>query len=194
MDASPPTTLSYAPLTRDRWGDLEALFEKNGACDGCWCMWWRQTHARFMQDCGEKNRRAMHAIVDSGAVPGIVAYDGPVPVGWCSVAPREDFPRLCRSPLLKPIDDEPVWSVVCFFVHRSVRGRGVTRVLLSAAINYAAQNGAAVVEGYPRDTAVKHYSAADLYVGTVSLFKSAGFTEAARRSPTRPIMRYRIEE
>ncbi len=182
----------FAPLTPERWGDLEALFREDRTCDECWCMWWRQTHARFMQNRGEANRRAMQEIVRSGVVPGIIAYDGVVPVGWCSVAPREDFPRICRSPVIGPIDDEPAWSVACFAVGRLARGRGVMRALLSAAIQYAVQNGAAVVEGYPRDTAVKRFSAADLYVGTVSLFESAGFIEVARRSPTRPIMRYRV--
>ncbi len=188
-----PLTLTFTPLTPERWGDFEALFGKNGTCDECWCMWWRQTHARFMQNRGEANRRAMREIVRSGVVPGIIAYDGVVPVGWCSVAPREDFTRICRSPVIGPIDDEPVWSVACFVVGRSARGRGVMRALLSAAVGHAAGHGARIVEGYPKDTAVKHYSAADLYVGTVSLFEAAGFTEAARRSPTRPIMRYRIE-
>ncbi len=183
---------AFVPLTPGQWGDFEALFREDRTCDECWCMWWRQTHARFMQNRGEANRCAMQEIVQSGRVPGIIAYDGATPVGWCSVAPREDFPRICRSPLIGPIDDEPVWSVACFVVGRLARGRGVMRALLSAAIRHAVQNGAAVVEGYPRDTAVKRFSAADLYVGTVSLFESAGFVEAARRSPTRPIMRYRV--
>jgi len=192
MRPGPLMNLSFAPLTPERWADFEALFCPDRTCDECWCMWWRQTHARFMKNRGERNRRAMKQIVDSGAVPGIIAYDGSAPVGWCSVAPREEFGRLNRSPVLKPIDDERVWSIVCFVVHRGARGRGVMRALLSAAVTYAAQNGAAVVEGYPRDTAVKHYSTADLYVGTVSLFSGAGFSEAARRSPSRPIMRYSI--
>jgi GNAT superfamily N-acetyltransferase len=182
----------FAPLTMDRWDDFETLFGKNRTCEECWCMWWRLTDAHFTRGRGENNRRAMHEIVRSGIVPGIIAYDGATPVGWCSVAPREDFGRLCRSPVLRRIDDAAVWSVVCFFVHRSARGRGLMRALLPAAVHYAAENGAAIVEGYPRDTAVKRYSAADLYVGTVSLFTAARFIEAARRSPMRPIMRYYV--
>ena len=194
MSPSTPSNspLTFLPLTLERWTDLEALFGENATCDECWCMWWRQTHARFMQNRGEANRRAMQEIVRSGVVPGIIAYDGDNPVGWCSVAQREQFGRLVRSPILKPIDDEPVWSVACFVVGRSARGRGVMRALLPAAVKYAAENGATIVEGYPRDTAVKRYSAADLYLGTVSLFTAAGFAEAARRSPARPIMRYRV--
>jgi GNAT superfamily N-acetyltransferase len=183
---------AFAPLTPERWGDFEELFREDRTCDECWCMWWRQTHARFMQNRGEANRRAMQEIVLSGVVPGIIAYDGATPVGWCSVAPREDFPRICRSPVIGPIDDEPVWSVACFVVGRSARGRGVMRALLSAAVGHAAGHGARIVEGYPRDTAARRYSAADLYVGTVSLFEAAGFVEAIRRSPARPIMRYRV--
>lgn len=189
----PRVNPAFAPVTRERWDDFEALFRTDRTCNECWCMWWRRTHADFMQDHGEGNRRAMRAIVDSGAVPGIIAYDGDTPIGWCSVAPRNEFARINRSPILKPIDDEPVWSIVCFFVGRDARGRGLMRALLTAAVDHAARNGAAVVEGYPRDTAIKRFSAPDLYVGTVSLFEAEGFKEAIRRSPTRPIMRYHIK-
>ncbi|MBN2224851.1 MAG: GNAT family N-acetyltransferase [Deltaproteobacteria bacterium] len=191
-DRITPISPECFPLTPDRWDDFDALFGENRACNGCWCMWWRLTHAEFYAGLGRRNKEAMKRIVDSGEVPGLIAYSGDNPVGWCSVAPRERFGRLNRSPILKRIDDEPVWSVVCFCVHRTARGRGLMRALVSAAVRHAAERGARIVEGYPRDTAVKHYSVADLYVGTVSLFKAAGFVEAARRSPAKPIMRYRV--
>ena len=103
-------------LTPERWTDFEELFGERGAAGGCWCMWWRLTQREFDAQKGEGNRRAMKAIVDSGRVPGVLAYHEGQPVGWCSVAPREEFPRLGRSRILKPVDDEPVWSVVCFFI------------------------------------------------------------------------------
>ena len=98
----------FHPLTPDRWSDFEGLFGRHGAAGGCWCMWWRQTAREFDARKGESNRRAMKRIVTSGRTPGILAYHEGETVGWCSVAPREEFPRLERSRILKPLDDEPV--------------------------------------------------------------------------------------
>ncbi len=155
-------------------------------------MWWRQTSSEFNAMKGEANRRAMKAIVRSGRVPGLIAYRGNQPVGWCSVAPREEFPRLERSRILKPVDDKPVWAVVCFFIARPHRGTGVGIQLLRAAVEYVGKRGGRIVEGYAVEP--KRGRTADLFVyhGPVSLFRSAGFKEVARRSATRPIMRYMI--
>src|SRR5512133_3165977 len=141
----------FHPLTPDRWQDFETLFGKNGACAGCWCMWWRETRSEFEKNAYEPNRRAMQQIVETGRVPGILAYLDGAPAGWCSVAPREDFPSLDRSRVLKRVDDRPVWSIVCFFVKRPYRRSGLTLSLLHAAVEHARQNGAQVVEGYPKD-------------------------------------------
>ncbi|GAB4506196.1 MAG: GNAT family N-acetyltransferase [Anaerolineales bacterium] len=183
---------SLHPLTPERWHDFEALFGPRGACGGCWCMWWRLTRAEFDRMKGEGNREAMRALVESVRVPGILAYAGGMPVGWCSVAPREEFGALARSRVLRPVDDAPVWSVVCFFVDKAHRRRGLTVALLRAAVDYAAAHGATVVEGYPTDPKKADAPAAFLYTGTVSAFRKAGFVEVARGSPSRPIMRYVI--
>ena len=116
----------FKPLTKDRWSDFEELFGKRGAYGGCWCMWWRLTRKEFEQGQGEGNRQAMHAIVNSGKIPGILAYHKGKPVGWCSVAPREQFGPLERSRILKRIDDRAVWSIVCFFVAKGLRRQGIT--------------------------------------------------------------------
>lgn len=121
------------PLKSDRWGDFEELFGEKGACGGCWCMWWRIKRSEFELQKGEGNRTAMRALVDSGQVPGLLAYLDGRPVGWCSVAPREAYPVLDRSRILKPVDDTPLWSVVCFFVARGHRRRGVSGALRDAA-------------------------------------------------------------
>ena len=186
--------LTFHPLTPDRWVDLEQLFGPRGACGGCWCMWWRQTQAEYERNKGEPNRRAMKRIVDSGRVPGILAYDRGRPVGWCSVGPRESYPRLERSRILKKIDDRPVWSVVCFYVARSHRRRGLAIELLRAAVRYAAEHGGRIVEGYPVEPRKESAPDVFLYHGLASQFRQVGFREAARRSQTRPIMRYRIQE
>jgi GNAT superfamily N-acetyltransferase len=180
------------PVTADRWEDLVGLFGKNGAYSGCWCMWFRETSREFSERGNAGNRRALHEIVHQGRVPGLLAYRAGRPVGWCSVAPRGEFGRLNRSPTLKPVDEQPVWSVVCFFVDRAHRGQGVAEELLETAVNYAARRGARLVEAYPVDTSGRKYRPADLYTGTVDLFGAAGFTEVARRSEARPIMRYRV--
>src|SRR3990172_1965762 len=141
--------LAFHAATPERWADVEKLFGQHGACGGCWCMWFRQTRSQFAKEAGEPNRLALQSLVESGVVPGLLAYDGVEPVGWVAVEPRESFAALARSRILKRVDAQPVWSVVCFFVARSFRGKGLMTALLNAAVDYARQRGAAVVEGYP---------------------------------------------
>ena len=105
--------LAIRPLTPDRLPALEDLFGKQGPVSRCWCMYWRLRRSEFEQLSGDGNREMLKAIVDSGEVPGILAYTGEQPIGWCSVAPRADFSTLDRSRILKPVDDEPVWSITC---------------------------------------------------------------------------------
>jgi GNAT superfamily N-acetyltransferase len=180
-------------LTPERWSDFEKLFGPRGACGGCWCMYWRQSHSEYEHQHGELNRQNIKAIVDSGNIPGILAYSADQPVGWCSIAPREAFPTLARSRILKPVDDQPVWSVVCFFIARSQRRTGLSVKLLQASVDYARANGARIVEGYPVEPKGGKSPDVFAHTGVYSAFKQAGFTEVIRRSETRPIMRFRIE-
>ena len=191
---TPATDLRYYPLTNDRWEDFETLFGKNGALGGCWCMWWRISRAEFDRQKGEGNRKAMKAIVAAGDVPGILVYENSIAVGWCSVAPREQFASLNRSPVLKRIDDRPVWSIVCFFVGREHRGKGIMRRLIQAAVDYSASKGADIVEAYPaepRDR--KKLGGETVFMGLPGLFRSLGFRVAARPSKAKTIMRYFIK-
>lgn len=183
---------TFHPLTSDRWSDFEKLFGPRGACGGCWCMYWRLSRPQFEDQHGELNRRNMKALVDSGIIPGILAYAGEEPIGWCSIAPREEFPTLARSRILKPVDDQTVWSVVCFFVARGQRKKGLTVQLLRAAIEFARSKGAKVIEGYPVESKDGKSPDVFVYTGLSSAFKKAGFTEVLRRSETRPIMRYSL--
>jgi GNAT superfamily N-acetyltransferase len=157
-------------------------------------MWWRITRSEFDRTSGTQRRRAMKKIVESGKVPGLLAYDGREPIGWVSVAPRAHFPVLDRSRVLRPIDDTPVWSVVCFFIRKDFRHRGMTEKLLGAAIDYVRRKGGRVVEGYPLDTTKRDVSNMSAFTGFVSAFRRAGFRECARRSEKRPIMRYAIKK
>jgi GNAT superfamily N-acetyltransferase len=186
--------LEFHPLTPKRWTDLEKLFGKHGACGGCWCMWWRLARSEFDKQKGEGNRKALKEIVDSGEIPGILAYANNEPIGWCSVAPRDSFSALERSRVLKRVDDKPVWSVVCFFVARQFRHKGVTVALLKAAVEHVKEHGGKIVEGYPKEPKNGYSPDPFVYTGVASAFCKAGFIEVLRRSETRPIMRYLIGE
>jgi len=188
----PIMDLEFHSLTPERWKDLETLFGARGACGGCWCMWWRLKRSQFEKQKGLENKRTLKKIVDSGEIPGILAYTNGQPIAWCSVAQRSTYPVLERSRILKRIDDEPVWSVVCFFVARSFRHRRVTVKLLRAAIKYVSEQGGKIVEGYPVEPKKGQMPDAFAWTGLVSAFRKAGFVEVLRRSPTRPIMRYTL--
>jgi GNAT superfamily N-acetyltransferase len=192
--ASKPLALSFRPLTSELWPDLEALFGARGACGGCWCMTWRLTRAEYERNRGEPNRRAFQQIVASGTPVGLLAYVESEPVGWCAIAPRDEFPTLDRSRILKRIDELPVWSVVCFFVRRAYRHKGISTRLLSAAVDFAAEQGARIVEGYPVEPRKAEMPSIFAWTGLAASFRQAGFVEVARRSETRPIMRIEPSE
>lgn len=181
--------LAFRPLTPARWRDLEGLFGERGACGGCWCMWWRLKRSQFEKQKGAGNKRALKRLVASGQVPGLLAYANGQPVAWCAVAPRESYSVLERSRVLARVDEQPVWSVGCFFVAKPFRGRGLTVKLLRAAVAYARKQGARIVEGYPVEPRKGRMPDAFAYTGLPSAFRQAGFVEVLRRSATRPIMR-----
>jgi GNAT superfamily N-acetyltransferase len=180
--------IHIAALTPARWGDFEELFGPNGACGGCWCMWWRQTRREFEANHGDANRRAFKAIVRRGPPPGLIAYVEGRPVGWCQVCPRDDLPVLNRSPLLKRVDETPVWSVSCFFIKAGFRRHGLTGHLIDAAKDHARHMGASVLEAYPWDARQKK-SSSTVFTGAASTFARHGFKVVARRVTRRPIVR-----
>jgi GNAT superfamily N-acetyltransferase len=185
--------LSFHPLTPDRWADLEKLFGERGACGGCWCMHWRLPRAEFSQQLGEANRQKLMEIVNRGEIPGILAYANDQPVGWCALAPRQSYPLLSRSRVLAPPDEQPVWSVVCFFIAKPHRRQKVSTQLLQSAVDYARTKGARIVEGYPIEPKKESYPDTFAFTGLANAFRATGFVEVLRRSPTRPIMRYTIQ-
>jgi GNAT superfamily N-acetyltransferase len=188
-------SLTFHPLTPERWEAFETLFGERGACGGCWCMLWRRSRSEFEENKGAGNRKAMKVLVEKGTEPGILAFAGEEPVGWCAVAPREDYPGLGRSRILKPVDDVPVWSVSCLFVAKGYRGQGVSVALLKAAVEFVAECGGTVVEGYPVEPKEdgKEIPAAFAWTGLASAFVRAGFREHRRGSETRPIMRRTVK-
>lgn len=187
---APQPLVEVHPLTSARWEDLERLFGEKGAGGGCWCMWWRLTRSRFEQRRGEGNRQALKGIVDTGDVPGLVAYMNGEPAGWCSLGPREAFPRLERSRKLARVDKQAVWSIVCLYVGKTFRRQGVSGKLVAAAVQHAAAHGARTVEGYPFEPKGSRASASSAWTGLASTYREAGFVEVLRRSPNQAIMRY----
>ena len=187
MPAKP--RVQFQPVTPDRWSDMAKLFGKRGACAGCWCMYWRLARSEFDRRKGDGNRRAMYRVVKRGGEPGLLAYVNGEPAGWCSVAPREQFPGLARSRILKPVDDQPVWSITCLFIQKDHRRTGLSARLLAAAVKHVKRSGGKVVEGYPVEPRKDRMPDAFAWTGIASAYLRAGFREVARRSDTRPIMR-----
>ncbi len=185
-------TLKFRPVTLARWPDLERLFGERGACGGCWCMAWRLRNKDWVAGKGPKNKRALMKIVKSGGRPGLLAYMGRDPIAWCSLAPREQYLSLANSRVLKPVDDQPVWSVSCLFVLKPFRRAGVSTRLLRAGVEFASKRGARIVEGYPVIPTMEKTPDPFIWTGVPSAFLKAGFREVARRSKTRPIMRREI--
>lgn len=191
-------TFSTRPLTPGTWADLEELFGLPGGSivRGCWCMFYRRSGkppgaGGPPGSVKAANKQAMCDLVSSGVVPGLIGYSDGHPAGWISFGPREEFEKLRRSPVMKPVDDTPVWSVVCSYVARPYRGRGMQRLLLDAAIGYAGRNGARVLEAYPIDKTARSHDDF-MFFGARSLYERAGFREVVRRSPTRVVMRLEL--
>jgi GNAT superfamily N-acetyltransferase len=180
----------FRPATAANWPHLETLFGERGACGGCWCMAWRFPPAQWRAQKGTENKKALRRLVSIDPAPGIIGFLRREPIGWCAVAPRNSYPFLERSKVLAPVDDSPVWSISCLFVAKHQRKKGLTPLLLTEAVSFAAKHGAGMVEGYPTEPFSKHAPDPFLWTGTVSAFRAAGFSEVARRSKTRPIMRY----
>ena len=193
--------LEFHPLTPKRLPDLASLFEQGGDPKWCWCASFRVRGMDFTKARPADNRavleKAARTDARRGRAPGLIAYRDGEAVGWVSLAPREDFDRLEHSTVLARVDEKPVWSIVCFVVGRRARGQGVANALLAAAIDYARDHGATLLEAYPTDAADGRIPSANAYMGTLSMFERAGFTEVDRRQANgsvrpRPIVRRAI--
>ena len=181
--------LTIRALTPDLWPALEDLFGENGACNGCWCMYWRIGSAYRQRPRG-KNQAAFREVVTHGPPPGLLAFDGDVAVGWCQLTPRDALPWLDRVWRLQRVDDVPVWSLSCLYVRKGYRKQGVTSALIAAALKAARRAKAPALEAYPFD-ADESPSASG--TGYASTFARAGFKTVARRTPPRPIMRHDLK-
>jgi len=171
------------PLEPKDWPLIERLFGDNGACGGCWCMYWRapSTGKYWEEHKGARNRVDFEALVRSGRATGILAFDAATPIGWCSIAPRNDFAYLARARKIPPAISDKTWSITCFFIDRSSRNSGVASKLVTAAVDYARGRNATYVESYPvtPKSAGTKIPDAFAHTGLPSLFEAAGFTAVA---------------
>jgi GNAT superfamily N-acetyltransferase len=179
------------PATSAQWPALEDLFGRSGASNGCWCMYWR-IGPRYRDRPRADNKEDLRQLAASGRPPGLLAFHGDQAVGWCELAPRAELAWLARARYLGPVDDLPVWSVPCFYVRSSHRGRGVMDALIEGALPTAATAGAPALEAYPVDTTVPSHTG-NLFPGIAAAFARHGFEVVARRKPDRPVMRKLLE-
>lgn len=179
-------------LTPALWPDLEALFGNNGACGGCWCMYWRQERGEDWSKLkGATNKRRLRGLVRTGRAHGVLAYVDGEPVGWAAFERRRDLAKLDRAPSLACDDAEKVWSLPCFFVKAGYRRQGVASALLAAAIKAVRRRSGAVVEAYPVRSAKfgKAIPAAFAWTGTIPMFEAAGFEPVGPREGGKQRMR-----
>jgi len=177
--------LKILPLTPALWPAIENLFGEFGACNGCWCMYWR-VGAAYRKRPRAANKAGFHDVVFQGPPPGLIALHQNTAVGWCQLTPRNALPWLDRTWRLRRVDDVPVWSISCFYVRKGYRRLGVTSALIEAADNAARAGGAPVLEAYPLDAEATPSASGTGYSST---FLRAGFEIVARHVPGRPIMR-----
>jgi len=192
------TKVKVFPATAERWKDIQLLFGEKGAYAGCWCMFWRLDRADFKKMKGEGTKAVLKGMTFNNDVAGLLAYVDGKPIGWCSISPRKDYAALENSRILKRVDDKPVWSIVCFFVAKPFRSKGIMSELLRGAVKYAEQKGAKIIEGYPIDMQTDKLAGQKLnsysgYMGIASVFRDAGFVKVADASETQLIMRYTVK-
>lgn len=195
--------LEILPLTPARLPDLASLFGQGGDPKWCWCTWFRVPNSDFTKASPRRNRgvltTAVRTTAREGRAPGLIAYRDGEAIGWVSLGPRDDYERLQRSKVLAPLDDKPVWSIVCFVVARNARRQGVAKALLAAAVSYAREHGATLLEAYPVETDGERVASANVYHGTLTMFARAGFKVAERRQVNRatrahPIVRRALRQ
>ena len=182
------THFTIRSLTTEHWPALEDLFGKPGASNGCWCMYWR-IGPRYHQRPREDNKTELRRLADVGPPPGLLAFDGDIPVGWAELAPRTELAWLADTKHLRSVDDLPVWSIPCFYIRRTHRRHGVMAALIEGAIEATAAAGAPALEAYPIDTAVPGHTR-NMFPGVASAFTRHGFQVVARHRPDRPVMRH----
>ena len=187
--------IRFEELRPSLWPAVERLFGPNGACGGCWCMWWRAESRKIWNEIkGDGAKKAFKNLIKNGKAHGILAFAGDEPVGWCSLGPRRDFPSLESVRAYKRDDIGDVWSITCFFIHRKWRGKGLSRALLRAAVEVMQKRGVNTVEAYPSITTKegRRLDAFLAYTGTIKIFEEIGFKSVQSTNPLKPLMRLQM--
>ncbi|MCX6466702.1 MAG: GNAT family N-acetyltransferase [Pseudonocardiales bacterium] len=166
------------PVTPDRVDDFVAVANPNRRATHCWCLSHRLGAREIAELGGGSREAAFRALCARPDPPGVIGYADGEPVGWCSIGPRSENSRLVASRLIRPLDDVPVWSVICVVVRGGHRKRGYTTPLIEGAVAHAAARGAPAVESYPVDPGPDRIDLTMAFVGTRAMFEKAGFTVA----------------
>jgi GNAT superfamily N-acetyltransferase len=191
-------TIAIHPATIDRFDDVAVLLApRNDAAPACWCLTYRVSSSEFSTLRGQERPERLRDLCARDHAPGVLAYLDDTPVGWCALGPRGEMERLNRSRTIPTVDNQPVWSIVCFVVRPGFRRRGVARALLEGAVGYAQTCGARVIESYPVDPGETRISGTLAYVGTTRMFEQLGFeriveTKARSGGLTRWLMRLEL--
>lgn len=187
--------LTFEPLTKKNWNNFVQLFGNNGACGNCWCMYYRLKKSDFLEGkAGDGNKEAMKEIVWEEKPAGLLGlYEGQA-IAWCAFAPREDFIKLEKSRVHKRIDNERVWSIPCFFIHKNFRKHGVSVALLKGVIEYAKKQGIKIIEAYPTIPTQEKLPDSFAWIGLYKSFEKAGFEIVDRTSKNRPMVRFNLEK
>ncbi len=175
--------LIIKPLTPELWTSLEELFGKNGACNGCWCMYWR-IGPEYKKRARDENRVDFKTIAETES-PGLIAFDDGKAVGWCQVTPKNTLPWLVKDYGFET-DNADTWCISCFYTRAGFRGNGIASALIKEAIPFAKQSGAKILEAYARD------SKTDSFTGFPSSYLKAGFKAVDEGKYKRTIMRMEL--
>ena len=184
------TPVEVVPASAAVWPALEALFREGGDPRWCWCQYWRLRSTDFGRLKVPELRERLRGQVDDPTPPGLVALErvgsgvaDRRAVGWVAVGPRASFERIVRSRVIPAIDARPAWSITCFAVSKGARGSGVATALLAAAVHYAIQHGAEVIEAYPVEaTDDGPIGAEGAFTGILPMFTKAGFAVVAEHA------------
>ena len=194
------STISVVPANEAPWNDLQTVFGSRGEAHRCQCQWFKMPASEWRAVSPEARAEQLRTQTecgypDAGTTTGLIAYLDDEPVGWCAVEPRTEYPRLLGSRIPwsgreESKDDESVWAITCFVTRTGYRRRGVSKALAAAAVNFARDGGARAIEGYPiAPKPGQEFSWGELYVGSRSMFTSAGFREITRPTERRVVMR-----
>ena len=197
-----PPNVTVVPANEASWEDLQTVFGARGPAARCQCQRYklrrresfgsfpveeRAHRLRQQTDCGHP---------DSASTSGLVGYLDGEPAGWSAVEPRTAYEGLVRNNRVpwtgreQDKADPGVWAVTCVLVRVGHRRCGLGQVLVRAAVDFARERGAGALEGYPITTS--DVIAEGLHVGTPAMFAAAGFTEVARPTPRRVVMRIEL--